>query len=211
MGKLTIKPQKGTAREIGLKLGDMSVGRSSSCDIVLKDDKSVSSRHALIKTVGNKSTIEDLNSTNGTFIDTKRIQKHELAHGETIIIGEYQMLYRDVVALDAPAFGQPTKSAVPTNVTSQENTRVITGYPQLIALDGKDTGKHLPLMKEETLLDNPGKNPARISRTAHGYLLTAQVGPGEPRLNDKPVPPSGQLLETGDIISVAGTRFQVNI
>jgi hypothetical protein len=81
-------------------------------------------------------------------------------------------------------------------------------FAQLLAVQGVNKGKRVPLIKETVVLDNPGKNPARIYRTAEGYLLDASAGPGEPRLNDKPVPNGGQLLEKGDIIEVAGTKFQ---
>jgi len=72
----------------------------------------------------------------------------------------------------------------------------------------QDKGKRVPLVKEETLLDNPGKSPARIYRGPDGYVLHAQLGPGEPRINGKPVPPGGQILESGDIVEVAGTKFE---
>ena len=78
----------------------------------------------------------------------------------------------------------------------------------LLAVDGNDKGKRVPLVKEETVLDNPGKSPARIYRGQDGYVMHAQLGPGEPRINDRPVPHGGQILEVGDIIEVAGTKFQ---
>ncbi len=211
MGKLIIKTQGNQVSEAALKLGDTTIGRDPACDIVLKNDKSISKKHAVIKTVGNKSTLEDHDSTNGTFIESARIKRHELRHGETIIIGVYELLYRDVPVLDAPGFGSQRTAHNEPSVTSQEKTRIITAYAQLVALDGKDKGKCIPLMKEENVIDNPGKNPARIYRTANGYMMNAQVGPGEPRLNDKPVPPGGQLLESGDIIYIAATRYQLYI
>jgi hypothetical protein len=208
MGKLVIKSQGKRVSEVNLKLGDTTIGRNPTCDIVLKDDKSVSGKHAVIKTVGRKSTLEDLGSTNGTFIEDKRVTRHELRHGETIVIGEHELVYRDDVTLDAPVFGGRPAPAAPPE-TLQEKTRVITVYAQLLAVEGKDKGKRVPLVKEETTLDNPGKSPAHIYRTPDGYVLHAQIGPGEPRLNDRPVPPGGQLLESGDIIEVAGTKFQL--
>jgi hypothetical protein len=211
MGKLTIKTLGNRVGEVGLKVGDMTIGRYPECDIVLKDDKSVSGKHAVIKTVGSKSTIEDLDSTNGTFIENARIKRHDLQHGETIIIGAYELRYRDVAALDASGFGRHPATYNAPPETSQDKTRIITAHAQLVALDGKDKGRRISLMKEETLIDNPGKSPARIYRTAYGYMLNAQVGPGEPRLNDKPVPPSGQLLENGDIIYIAATRYQLSL
>ncbi|MBI3546307.1 MAG: FHA domain-containing protein [Gammaproteobacteria bacterium] len=208
MGKLVIKFRGNQIGDVALKLGDTTIGRDPACDVVLKDDKSVSKKHAVIKTVGNKSTLEDQGSTNGTFIEDKRIQRHELKHGQIIIISEHELIYRDDVVLAAPSFGQRPTASAATSQSANDQTRIITSYAQLVTLDGKDKGKHLSLMKEETLLDNPGKSPARIYRGPDGYVLHAQLGPGEPRLNDKPVPPGGQILENGDIIEVAGTKFQ---
>jgi hypothetical protein len=209
MGKLVIKSLGKQIGEVSLKLGDMTIGRHSTCDIVLKNDKSVSGKHALIKTVGNKSAIEDLDSTNGTFVENQRIKQHGLRNGESIIIGDHVLIYRDVVALDAPAYGGPSANYSVTSDTSQDRTRIIRAHAQLVAMEGKDKGRQVPLVKEETVLDNPGKNPARIYRGEDGYVLHAQLGPGEPRVNNKPVPHGGQILENGDIIEVAGTKYQV--
>lgn len=205
MGKLLIKFRGKPIGDVNLRLGDMTVGRNPACDIVLNNDKRVSNNHAMIKTVGRKSTLQDLGSMNGTFIESERVTQHELQHGETIIIGEYELIYRDVLVLDAPAFAKGATASA----DSLEKTQVISMHAQLVAVEGNDKGKRVPLLKEETLLDNPGKNPARIYRGHDGYVLHAQIGPGEPRINSKPVPPGGQILENGDIIEIAGTKFQV--
>ncbi len=206
MGKLVIKFRGKPVGDVNLRLGDMTIGRHPACDIVLNNDKSVSNNHAVIKTVGRKSTLQDLGSTNGTFIECDRVTQHELQHGETIVIGEHELIYRDNLALDALVFA---KGAGAASAGSLEKTRIISKHAQLLAVEGKDKGKRLPLLKEETLLDNPGKNPARVYRGPDGYVLHAQIGPGEPRINDKPVPPGGQILEIGDIIEIAETKFQV--
>lgn len=208
MGKLVIKFQGNIINnDVSLRLGDTTIGRDPACDIVLKDDKSVSKRHAVISTVGQKSTLKDLGSTNGTFIESNRITQHDLKSGDAILIGEHELIYRDVVSMDKATFGKAPGAGVAT-ATSQEKTRIISVNAQLLALDGKNKGKSIPLMKNETVVDNPGKNPARIYRTPDGYVISAQVGPGEPRINDRPVPSGGQILEDGDIIEIAGTKFQ---
>lgn len=210
MGKLVIKFQGKQVADVNLRLGDMTIGRHADCDIVLHNDKSVSGRHAMIKTVGRKSTLEDLDSTNGTFIESGRIKRHELRHGETIIIGAHELIYRDDMSLDAPLFGK-VSGASAARSDSRDKTTIISMQAQLVAIDGKDKGKNLPLVKKETVLDNPGRNPARIYHGPNGYVLHAQTGPGEPRLNGKPVMPGGQLLEKGDILEIAGTRYEVLI
>lgn len=208
MGKLVIKFKGKPIGNVNLRLGDMTIGRNPACDIVLQNDKSVSNQHAVIKTVGRKAAIEDLGSTNGTFIESGRITRHELRHGEIIIIGSHELVYRDDLALDTAGFGKVTRPGATPGATG-EKTTIIQMEAQLIAVDGKDKGKRIPLVKQETVIDNPGKSPARIYRGPDGYVLHAQLGPGEPRLNDRPVQQGGQILESGDLIEVAGTKYQV--
>lgn len=205
MGKLVIKFQGRLVGEVNLKLGDTKIGRKPGCDIVL-DDKAVSGEHAVVKTVGLKSTVEDLGSTNGTFVENHRVKEHELQHGESIVIGGHTLLYRADLNFEAPVLGKQPAAAAPS--VSQEKTTVISGFASLLALDGKNKGKRLPLVKETVQIANPGKNPARIIRTTNGYVMHASVGPGEPRINDKPVPEGGKLLENGDVIDVAGAKLQ---
>ncbi len=68
--------------------GTMSIGRSSSSDVVLKSDDYVSGRHARITHHADLLYIEDLNSTNGTFVnDRKTIGATPLRSGDTVRIG----------------------------------------------------------------------------------------------------------------------------
>lgn len=205
MGKLVVKFQGKVVSEVTLRLGDTKIGRKPGCNIVL-NDPGVSGEHAVVKTVGLKSTIQDLDSTNGTFIENERVKSRELRHGETITIGQHTLIYRDDVTLSTPAAGNPGGAGARESL---EKTTVLMAFAQLLAIDGPHKGKRLPLVKETVVIDNPGKNPARILRTSEGYVLHAQVGPGEPRINDRPVPPGGQLLENGDVIEVAGTKYQM--
>jgi len=206
MGKLVVRFQSKLVAEVTLKLGDMKIGRKPGCDIVL-NDPGVSGEHAVVKTVGLKSAIYDLNSTNGTFVENERVKQRELRHGETITLGQHTLIYRDDMALDAPAVGKASSASARESL---EKTTVLMAFAQLLAIEGPLKGKRLPLVKETVVIENPGKNPARILRTTEGYVVHAQVGPGEPRINNKPVPPGGQLLERGDIVEVAGTKYQVH-
>lgn len=207
MGKLVIKLQGKVVGEANLKLGDTSIGRKPGSDIVLADAV-VSIEHAVIKTVGMKATLYDLDSTNGTFIENQRVKQHLLRNGETIIIGGYALVYRDEMNLDAPpVFGKRPPAALEPSV-AQRSTTVIAPFAHLVGVDGSDKGKSLPLVKDVVPLDNPGKSPVRIARIAEGYVLEASIGPGEPRLNGKPVPPGGVVLQNGDIIDIAGMKYR---
>ena len=205
MGKVVIRFEGRVVGEANLKLGDTKIGRKATNDIVL-EDALVSGEHAVIKTVGVSSSVQDLDSTNGTFIENKRIKQAPLKHGDTIIIGGHSLIFRDTPTVGQATFG---KGATPAAKMAEQNvTTEITNFAYLIAGDGRDKSKNIPLIKDVVVIDNPGKNPARLTRVTDGYLLEAFVGPGEPTLNAKPIPPGGHILENGDIVEVAGVLYK---
>src|SRR5581483_2347837 len=92
MAKLIIKLNNEVVDHIDLKQGDMKIGRKPGCEIVL-DNLAVSGEHANIFTIGDDSFIQDLNSTNGTFINNKRVAKPHLRNGDTVGIGQHSLVY----------------------------------------------------------------------------------------------------------------------
>jgi pSer/pThr/pTyr-binding forkhead associated (FHA) protein len=62
---------------------DTTIGRSSENDIALSE-KTISASHCRIKVVNDEFVIEDLNSTNGTFIDGQKISKDKLEQGNEL-------------------------------------------------------------------------------------------------------------------------------
>ena len=62
------------------------VGRSSDLDMVLVEDM-VSRKHAKIAYAGDQITIEDLGSTNGTFVNGEKVKKARLKEGDRVLIG----------------------------------------------------------------------------------------------------------------------------
>jgi hypothetical protein len=75
--------------------GRIVIGRTPDNDIQIPS-KFISRHHAQVTTGEHSSLIEDLNSTNGLFIDAHRIQAHELNDGEAIRLGEHWLVYRDL-------------------------------------------------------------------------------------------------------------------
>lgn len=90
--------------KINLQLGDkllasfesdnenISIGRSDTNDIKI-DNLAVSVRHAQVRKVLNSYLIEDLDSTNGTFVNEKKIERYELLDGDRVIIGKHSLLF----------------------------------------------------------------------------------------------------------------------
>ena len=97
MSKLIVTIDGNKADEVPVEHGDISIGRSKDNDIML-NDPTVSAYHAKIVTFfepnfTEATAIEDLNSTNGTFINEHRILKRTLRDGDVITIGKYQLVF----------------------------------------------------------------------------------------------------------------------
>ncbi len=67
------------------------VGRNAENDICI-DNLAVSSRHARISNEQGQYLIEDLNSTNGTYVNEKRITKKTLKNNDTVTIGKHTLV-----------------------------------------------------------------------------------------------------------------------
>ena len=90
MTKISILENENRIKTVPLQGGAISIGRANDNDVLIADN-TVSSHHARIFTYFNASYIEDLNSTNGTFINGKRIQKHTLRPGDIVNVGRYRL------------------------------------------------------------------------------------------------------------------------
>ncbi|HSD69143.1 MAG TPA: FHA domain-containing protein [Woeseiaceae bacterium] len=77
-----------------------TVGRLPDNDVRI-DNPAVSGHHSLIINILNDSFLEDLNSTNGTYVNGKLIKKHALQHGDVITIGHHQLRFADQQTNDA--------------------------------------------------------------------------------------------------------------
>lgn len=96
MPKLLLMDATGQIRQIPLAPPTLSLGRSPNSDVVL-DSKRASRAHALIEVEGPKVFIVDMHSLNGTLVNGELIDRHQLAHGDSIEIGTVEMRF---VALD---------------------------------------------------------------------------------------------------------------
>jgi DNA-binding winged helix-turn-helix (wHTH) protein len=101
-------------RAIVLAGGDHVIGRDAACAVWIDDD-SVSRRHARIRVAagqgGHAATLEDLNSTNGTYVRGHRVSQAEmLENGDRIRVGTATLVFR--TRNDA---AEPTKRVRPRN------------------------------------------------------------------------------------------------
>lgn len=90
MVKLKVDNNEHSISELMLDRGSVSLGRATDNDVCL-DDITVSSHHARIVTFFNATYIEDLGSTNGTWVNGKRIKMHTLHPGDQVMLGHCQL------------------------------------------------------------------------------------------------------------------------
>ena len=90
---LVVRSGGGRAGETFTVEGERTVvGRSPDCEIFL-DDVTVSRRHATLVRQGERVTIEDLGSLNGTFVNRHRVESAPLEDGDEIQIGKYRLTF----------------------------------------------------------------------------------------------------------------------
>ncbi len=70
----------------------ITIGRRPENDIQV-DNLAVSGQHCAIITILNDSFLEDLDSTNGTFVNGKLVKKHALKNGDVVSIGKHELKY----------------------------------------------------------------------------------------------------------------------
>ncbi len=90
---LVVRSGGGRAGESFFPSGERTlIGRSPDCDVFL-DDVTVSRKHAEILRDGERFTINDLGSLNGTFVNRRRIESGELEDDDEVQIGKYRLTF----------------------------------------------------------------------------------------------------------------------
>lgn len=102
IGRLVLTHKGVELEEALITPGRFIIGRTSDNDMQV-DSKFVSRHHAQLVSTPDGSVVEDLNSTNGVFLNGKRVRRHRLAPGDVIKIGIHELVYSRYEAPPAPA------------------------------------------------------------------------------------------------------------
>ena len=94
LGKLLVATDGRTVQEIMLTQGRIIVGRTADNDLQI-DSRFVSRHHCQITTSANSCVIEDLNSTNGIYVKSRRVRRHYLNDGDVVLVGKHELIYVD--------------------------------------------------------------------------------------------------------------------
>jgi general secretion pathway protein A len=94
VGRILLASDGKTVVERELKPGRLVIGRTADNDIQI-DSKFISRHHCQIVTQMDSCLIEDLNSTNGIFVQSKRVRRHNLNDGDVVQVGQHEIMYID--------------------------------------------------------------------------------------------------------------------
>lgn len=235
MTKLILSFNGEIVREYSLDQETMTIGRKPENDIHL-DNLAVSGTHAKILTILNDSFVEDMSSTNGTFINGKKSLKHALKNGDVISIGKHELKYVNESSesgdFEKTMIIRPDAAGMPETEDSDRKIEKSIGKiaadlasagaaghagpgpATLQFVSGANTGKELKLTKILTTLGKPGVQVAAITRRPKGYyLIVVDAGANgrRPLVNDEEISVQAHPLNNGDTIEVAGVKMEFSL
>jgi hypothetical protein len=193
--KLIISRDKQVVQEFELGAGRTSIGRHPHNDIVIAH-QAVSARHAALDSDADVVMLEDLGSSNGTFVNGQRVERIVLRDGDQITLATYQL---DYFANDFAG-----------DTAAEAQAPTLAGHLEVV--NGANAGKLVQLTKPLTTLGSPGLLVVVISRQADGYYIEHVQGEGAGTVNGEPIGRVPRLLRDGDALELTGTgmRFAVD-
>lgn len=234
MPTLVISIDGAVIKEVQLTKERTTLGRRPYNDIVI-ENLAVSGEHAVLTITDGKVSIEDLRSTNGTYVNGRAVQKQDLLNGDLLDIGRYKIRFLDTVATDAQTpVNQDVKKSLAhiseeadsdyAKLSSPSGFGEISSFASTIQgalsalperhavirmLTGSLAGKEVPLFKVVTTLGKPGVAIASITQKPHGFVLTQLEGKSEDlKLNGQVVGPLSVPLLNGDTVELAGSSMR---
>ncbi len=224
-GSLVLTLNQSVLGEFSLEKERLLIGRKPENDIQV-DNLAVSGQHAAIITILNDSFLEDLDSTNGTFVNGKLVKKHALKHGDVITIGKHELKYvNDDATTDdqdfektmiirpgmashaaAAAKAEETAPPPPPGISSQVAADDMP-LGKIQVLSGPGAGKELELKKALITLGRPGVQVAVITRRPQGYFITHVEGK-HPLVNGDSIGAQAHALKDHDVVELAGVKME---
>lgn len=204
-------------KEMPLEKERTTIGRKPHNDIQI-DNLAISGEHAAIVTILNDAFLEDLNSTNGTYVNGQPVKKHVLQNNDVVELGKYRIKFvADQAGVQSEqdegvVFGSAT-AGVAADATASGGVAGPSAAPagsigMIQILSGTHAGRTLELSKSLTTLGKPGTQVAVITRRPHGYFITHVEGTVFPVVNGHPLDAQAHRLNDHDIIEIAGVKME---
>ncbi|OYT92170.1 MAG: FHA domain-containing protein [Burkholderiales bacterium PBB3] len=221
MPKMIVSIDEVVIKEVQLTKDKTTLGRRPYNDIVI-DNLAVSGEHAILQMTGADVVLEDLNSTNGTYVNGKAVKRQQLQSGDAIEIGKYKIKFvadnaaedfdKTTIVKARPPVAPPSRSPAGTpsgfSSGSGDSSGLGAFHAAIKVLSGAASGREVPLTKVVTTIGKPGVAVAAITRRQQGFVVHHVEGAGNPTLNGAPIGTDPISLKNGDLIELAGTQMQ---
>ena len=232
MPTLVISIDGAVIKEVQLTKERTTLGRRPYNDIVI-DNLAVSGEHAVLSIVDGAVIIEDLRSTNGTYVNGQPILRQTLNHGDLLDIGKYKIRFvqqqvsassRSALAAIAAAVEATRPAPLAEDLPSQFSTQTPSGFDHTLPpsmaglatrqaairmLNGNAAGREVPLVKVVTTLGKPGVAVASITQKHPGFVLAQLEGDAlSLKLTGQEIGRRPMPLQHGDTVELAGTQMQ---
>lgn len=205
-------------KEMPLEKERTTIGRKPHNDIQI-DNLAISGEHAAIVTILNDAFLEDLNSTNGTYVNGQPVKKHVLQNNDVVELGKYRLKFLveqggsdqgEAVSFAAalPVDPPPAQAAGGAPATETAALPQASAVGMIQILSGTHAGRTLELSKSLTTLGKPGTQVAVITRRPHGYFITHVEGTVFPVVNGHSLDAQAHRLNEHDIIEIAGVKME---
>ena len=215
MPKMIVSIDGVVIKEVQLTKDRTTLGRRPYNDIVI-DNLAVSGEHAVLQMMANEVYLEDLNSTNGTYVNGKAVKKQLLQNNDTVEIGKYKIKYINEVA--SPGYektliikaGSIPPAAAPARAEggTVASSEVASVAAAIKVLSGAAAGREVPLVKVVTTIGKPGVAVAAITKRPYGFVVAHVEGANKPTLNGAAIGAEPVTLKNGDLLELAGTQMQ---
>ena len=230
MARVIVVFNKKVIKEYPFSKDSMTIGRDEANEIVI-DNLAVSGYHTRIDKTGGIYILTDLQSTNGTFANDKKITSYKLQHKDKITIGKHLLFFAMSKQEQAKAKeGELDKTMIldtaqqkellekqaekkAMDVSAQQGKIGVVSF-----IDGSDEGE-IQLTKKLTKIGKTETSEIRlsglfmsptaatISRRPNGYAITATTGKTKVKVNNKVIKES-YYLKDFDTIEIGSYKFQ---
>ncbi len=162
MARLILSLDNQVLAEYNMSKERYTIGRLPDNDVRI-DNPAVSGHHSLIINILNDSFLEDLNSTNGTYVNGKLIKKHALQHGDVITIGHHQLRFSEEQTSESdqdefektmviPANEQSPAQLAKAEKAADEAVKASAEAAKVGSADSRDASEALAIPVENTAL-----------------------------------------------------------
>jgi len=187
-------------KKVSLQKDRTTLGRHSDNDIVF-DNMVVSGHHCVFDLKGLADVfVEDLNSTNGTYINGKMVKRQRLHDGEVIAIGNFRIQFRAGSSQPIDFSGTTVMQVGPDGSAPQLNAffKVINGL---------SAGLEMPVLKAVTTFGKPGVSVVAVSHRRDGFYVAHLDGEDPPTLNGDRLGDQPVRLTDHDVLEIGGTQM----